>query len=136
MAKHLVQLIIAGAQVIGRAFTQAVRQEIRMSQEAAKKSASSRNETAHAAETARLGMTLEEAKQILNLTDEHFLGNKIAQEQLQKNYDHLFSVNDRSKGGSFYIQSKVFRAKERIDQEIQLENSYQGEESQNKMGKG
>ena len=81
-------------------------------------------------------MTLEEAKQILNLTDEHFLGNKIAQEQLQKNYDHLFSVNDRSKGGSFYIQSKVFRAKERIDQEIQLENSYQGEESQNKMGKG
>ena len=70
-------------------------------------------------------MTLEEAKQILNLTDEHFLGNKIAQEQLQKNYDHLFSDNDRSKGGSFYIQSKVFRAKERIDQEIQLENSYE-----------
>ena len=40
MAKHLAQLIIAGAQVVGRAFTQAVRQEIRMSQEAAKKSAS------------------------------------------------------------------------------------------------
>ena len=40
MAKHLVQLIIAGAQVVGKAFTQAVRQEIRMSQEAAKKSAS------------------------------------------------------------------------------------------------
>ena len=40
MAKHLVQLIIAGAQVVGRAFTQAVRQEIRMSQEAAAKSAS------------------------------------------------------------------------------------------------
>ena len=40
MAKHLIQLVIAGAQVLGRAFTQAVRQEIRMSQEAAKKSAS------------------------------------------------------------------------------------------------
>ena len=40
MAKHLVQIIIAGAQVVGKAFTQAVRQEIRMSQEAAKKSAS------------------------------------------------------------------------------------------------
>ena len=39
MAKHLVQLIIAGAQVVGRAFTQAVRQEIRMSQEAAKRNA-------------------------------------------------------------------------------------------------
>ena len=39
MAKQLVQLILAGAQVVGRAFTQAVRQEIRMSQEAAKRNA-------------------------------------------------------------------------------------------------
>ena len=43
MAKHLIQIIIAGAQVVGRAFTQAVRQEIRMSQEAAKKSASTKS---------------------------------------------------------------------------------------------
>lgn len=27
-------------------------------------------------------------------------------------------MNDKSKGGSFYLQSKVFRAKERIDYEI------------------
>ena len=72
-------------------------------------------------------MTLEEAKQILNVTDEEFLGNKITESQLQKNYDHLFTVNDRSKEGSFYLQSKVFRAKERIDQEIQLVNNMQGE---------
>ena len=72
-------------------------------------------------------MTLEEAKQILNVTDEDFLGNKITESQLQKNYDHLFTVNDRSKEGSFYLQSKVFRAKERIDQEIQLVNNMQGE---------
>ena len=74
-------------------------------------------------------MTLEEAKQILNLTDEDFLGTKNTQEKFQKNYDHLFSVNDRSKDGSFYLQSKVFRAKERIDQEIQLEKNVQGEEN-------
>jgi len=132
MAKHLVQLIIAGAQVVGRAFTQAVRQEIRMSQEAAAKSASRQNQSAHAAETAKLGMTLEEAKQILNLTDEDFLGSKTVDGKLQKNYDHLFSVNDRSKDGSFYLQSKVFRAKERIDQEIQLVNSMQGESQSKK----
>ena len=79
-------------------------------------------------------MTLEEAKQILNLTDEDFLGSKNAQEKLLKSYDHLFSVNDRSKDGSFYIQSKVFRAKERIDQEIQLVSNKQGEENQHKQG--
>ena len=72
------------------------------------------------------------AKQILNLTDEDFLGSKTVDGKLQKNYDHLFSVNDRSKDGSFYLQSKVFRAKERIDQEIQLVNSMQGESQSKK----
>lgn len=27
-------------------------------------------------------------------------------------------MNDKTKGGSFYLQSKVFRAKERIDEEL------------------
>lgn len=40
-------------------------------------------------------------------------------EALNKNYDHLFKVNDKSKGGSLYLQSKVVRAKERIETEIQ-----------------
>ncbi len=35
----------------------------------------------------------------------------------KQNYDHLFNANDPSKGGSFYIQSKVVRAKERFDLE-------------------
>lgn len=57
------------------------------------------------------GITLEEAKQILNI-------DKLDPNEVQKQYDHLFSVNDKSKGGSFYLQSKVFRAKERIDDEL------------------
>ena len=39
MAKHLAKLIVTGAQIVGKAFTQAVRQEIRISQEAAKRNA-------------------------------------------------------------------------------------------------
>lgn len=39
-------------------------------------------------------------------------------EEIEKNYKHLFEVNDKSNGGSFYIQSKIFRAKERVDQEL------------------
>lgn len=34
---------------------------------------------------------------------------------LQK-YDHLFQANEKS--GSFYLQSKVYRAKERLEQEF------------------
>ena len=43
----------------------------------------------------------QEAKQISNVGD---IFNK---EDVQKKADHLFSINDKSKGGSFYIQSKV-----------------------------
>lgn len=38
--------------------------------------------------------------------------------EIEANYKHLFNINEKSKGGSFYLQSKVFRAKERIDEEI------------------
>lgn len=58
------------------------------------------------------GITLEEAQQILNVSN-------LDPEEVQKQYEHLFNVNDKAKGGSFYLQSKVFRAKERIDHELQ-----------------
>lgn len=32
-----------------------------------------------------------------------------------QNFEHLFKVNDKSEGGSFYLQSKVVRAKEALD---------------------
>ena len=68
-------------------------------------------------------MSLEEAKQILNVEN-------LDAESVQQKYEHLFNVNDKAKGGSFYIQSKVFRAKERIDQELKLSSSKQGPTSQ------
>lgn len=42
----------------------------------------------------------------------------MTQEEIQKRYEYLFSINDKSKGGSFYLQSKIYRAKERLDKEI------------------
>lgn len=61
--------------------------------------------------------------QILNV-------NKLEPEEVNKSYEHLFSVNDKSKGGSFYLQSKVFRAKERIDQELKAQGK--GDTGKNK----
>lgn len=58
-----------------------------------------------------LGIALEEAQQILNIS-------KLEPEDVQKQFDHLFKMNDKANGGSFYLQSKVFRAKERLDQEL------------------
>ncbi|XP_068157536.1 mitochondrial import inner membrane translocase subunit Tim16 [Drosophila tropicalis] len=112
MAKYIAQIIVMGGQAIGRAFTKALKQEIAASQEAAKRAGGGRQGDKSAESNLRTGMTLEEAKQILNIDD---LKNV---DTIVKNYEHLFSVNDRSKGGSFYLQSKVFRAKERLDHEI------------------
>ncbi|XP_013778125.1 mitochondrial import inner membrane translocase subunit tim16-B-like isoform X3 [Limulus polyphemus] len=113
MAKHLAQIIILGAQVVGRAFTRALKQEFAASQAAAKRAGGGRAGAEKAATNIRLGMSIEEAKQILNL-------DKVDAEKLEKSYEHLFSVNDKSKGGSFYLQSKVVRAKERLDEEIKV----------------
>ncbi|KAK7096724.1 mitochondrial import inner membrane translocase subunit Tim16-like isoform X1 [Littorina saxatilis] len=111
-AKYLVQIVMAGTQVVGRAFMRALRQEFAASQQAAQKAGGGKQGTRRAAADTVQGMTLQEALQILNLKGVEDV------EALQKNYEHLFNANDKSKGGSFYIQSKVVRAKERIESEL------------------
>lgn len=34
-------------------------------------------------------------------------------------YDRLFEVNDPKNGGSFYLQSKIYRARETLDEAIE-----------------
>ena len=60
-------------------------------------------------------MSFEEATKILNVE------RGVGEEVIKKNYEHLFNANDKQSGGSFYLQSKVVRAKERIDMELALE---------------
>ncbi|XP_068228299.1 mitochondrial coenzyme A diphosphatase NUDT8-like [Palaemon carinicauda] len=100
MAKHLAQLLIAGVQVVGRAFAKALRQEIAASQAAAQRAGGGAAGAKHSATNQKLGMSLEEAKQIINVEE-------LDVEKIKKNFDYLFSVNDRKQGGSFYIQSKI-----------------------------
>ena len=46
-------------------------------------------------------MTIGEARQILDVKENS------TKETIEDKYKHLFEVNERTKGGSFYIQSKV-----------------------------
>lgn len=110
MAKFIAQIIVLGGQVIGRAFAKAVRQEIRASQEAAQRLGQVPNAKDHA-DNAKMGLTVEEAKQILNV-------DNLEPEEIKKKYEALFTANDQDKGGSFYLQSKVVRAKERLEHEL------------------
>uniref|UniRef100_A0AAY4BPL2 Coronin n=1 Tax=Denticeps clupeoides TaxID=299321 RepID=A0AAY4BPL2_9TELE len=111
-AKYLAQIIVVGMQVVGRAFARALRQEFAASQAAAE--ARGRAGAQSAAASSLSGMTLQEAQQILNI-------GTLTPEEIQKNYEHLFKVNDKSAGGSFYLQSKVVRAKERLEEELSIQ---------------
>ena len=112
MAKYVAQIIIVGAQVIGKAFARAVRQELNASREAARRGGGGKTGAKRAQENIRSGITLEEAQQILNVS-------KMDPVEIKEKYEHLFNANDKTKGGSFYLQSKVVRAKERLEQELE-----------------
>jgi len=40
-------------------------------------------------------------------------------EFVTERFKRLFDLNDPKKGGSFYLQSKILRARERIEREVQ-----------------
>ena len=62
------------------------------------------------------GLTLDEACKILNVKPPQ--GGKANMEVVMERFRKLFDVNDPTKGGSFYLQSKVLRARERIEMEV------------------
>ncbi|CAF1590766.1 unnamed protein product [Adineta ricciae] len=116
MAKNLIQIVILGAQVVGRAFARALRQELQY----AKTTQQTGKTSAKTVQADRItGMSIQEAKQILNITDNDLKDL----EKINKQYEHLFNLNDKAKGGSFYLQSKIYRAKERIDKELKVSSS-------------
>lgn len=115
MAQNLIKIIITGVQVVARAFTKAVQKEYAASQQAAKRAGGGQKGTEQAAQTGLFGMSLDEAKQILNVNDINDV------KKVQETFEHLMQVNGKDKGGSFYLQSKVYRAKERIDMETKSE---------------
>ncbi|XP_006913933.2 mitochondrial import inner membrane translocase subunit TIM16 [Pteropus alecto] len=121
MAKYLAQIIVMGAQVVGRAFARALRQEFAASRAAADARGRAGHQSAAASNLS--GLSLQEAQQILNIS-------KLSPEEIQKNYEHLFKVNDKSVGGSFYLQSKVVRAKERLEEELRIQAQEDREKEQ------
>ncbi|CAG9814806.1 unnamed protein product [Phaedon cochleariae] len=107
MAKYIAQIIFAGTQVVARAFARAVKQEIEASQQAAQRLGNTKTRSERVANQ-KLGLSLEEAKQILNVS-------QLSKEEIEEKYQRLFKANEKT---SFYLQSKVVRAKERLDHEI------------------
>ena len=108
-AKLIANLIIMGSGILGRAVFQAYRKAL----ENANKNGVA-NEAINNIRRASRAMTEQEARQILGISENS------TWEEVVKKYDVLFENN--AKNGSFYLQSKVHRAKECLEAAYQKKN--------------
>ncbi|KAK7311704.1 hypothetical protein RJT34_10004 [Clitoria ternatea] len=102
-AKILANLIVMGGGILARAVVQAYRQALTN----ASKNGVAQETIQNTIRRASKAMTEQEARQILGVTEE------APWEEIVKKYDRLFENN--AKNGSFYLQSKVHRAKECLE---------------------
>ncbi|KAK3316486.1 Pam16-domain-containing protein [Apodospora peruviana] len=109
------QVILVGTRVLGRAFAEAYKQASASSQYQ-RAQAKMGNPTASGRANLSTGMTLDEACKILNVKPPQ--GGQANTEEVMERFKRLFDANEPSKGGSFYLQSKILRARERIEAEI------------------
>jgi len=116
MAYRLItQVVIVGSRVLGRAFSEAYKQAAASSQYQ-RAQAKNGNATTSGRASLSSGMTLDEACKILNVKPPQ--GAKTDMEEVFDRFKRLFDANDPQKGGSFYLQSKILRARERIEAEV------------------
>ncbi|KAI6228324.1 Mitochondrial import inner membrane translocase subunit Tim16 [Aphelenchoides besseyi] len=116
--RNVVKIAMATVEALGKAFKRSLDQEIIASKRTAARtttsSESSSSQSQAQEETKanrRHGITLQESMQILNI-------KALDREEAEKRFEHLFNVNDKSNGGSRYLQQKIEAAKKRVDDEL------------------
>lgn len=107
--RAFIQVVITGASVFGKAFAEAYRQAASQTVKQGANAARARSASAEYG-----GITLDESSKILNLEDK----NDLNLDKIDQRFKYLFEVNDAEKGGSFYLQSKIYRAAERLKWEL------------------
>lgn len=124
----ITQVVIIGGRVLGRAFTEAYKQASASSQYA--RATGGKNGSGRA--NLSSGMTLDEACKILNVKPPR--SGQADAEEVMERFRRLFDANDPAKGGSFYLQSKILRARERIEAEIRPAAEKAAQEAEVKEG--
>ncbi|KAL8995617.1 MAG: hypothetical protein Q9169_004691 [Polycauliona sp. 2 TL-2023] len=132
MAHRIItQAVVVGARVFGRAFAEAYRQASASSKYASSAAGGSSSSTS-SNNFVSSGLTLDEACKILNVKPPQ--GGKANMEDTIERFKRLFDVNDPTKGGSFYLQSKILRARERIELEVREAETAAETEAELKKG--
>ena len=123
------QVVLSGSRAFGIAFREAYKQAQAASNYAAsagKTGGSNTNTRASA------GLTLDEACKILNVKPP--MAGQTNLETVMDRFKKLYDLNEPKKGGSFYLQSKILRARERIEMEVREAERKAAEEKELREG--
>ncbi|KAF1336550.1 Mitochondrial import inner membrane translocase subunit tim16, partial [Globisporangium splendens] len=107
LGRIIAQVVVMSAGIVSRAFVQAYQQAVHNA-----KTGNTSHLTAKAV-VKKNAMSREQALEILNFPT----SAKPKPDEISKQFKRYFEANDPAKGGSFYLQSKIYRAKEALEHE-------------------
>lgn len=110
IARVIAQVVVMTAGVVSRAFVTAYQQAVHNAKNGGNTAAAM---AAKPATRAKNVMAREQALEILNFPT----SARPKPDEVSKQFTRYFEANDPAKGGSFYLQSKIFRAKEALERE-------------------
>jgi import inner membrane translocase subunit TIM16 len=100
---------VTGARVFGRAFAEAYKQAQATGKYKGQQGTSGGSMTSS-------NLSIDEACKILNVKPP--ASGEQTLEDVMGRFKKLFDINNPEKGGSFYLQSKILRARERLEMEF------------------
>ena len=119
--KMVAQFAVQGIAVVGRAMITAYQQALQNAKAGGGAAAAASN-------LVKRKMASDEAMKILNIETRE----ELTVETVKQLYKRHYEANDPKKGGSFYLQSKIYRAREALEMELDPER--RSGEKENEVG--
>lgn len=124
---NLSRVFITSAKVFGTSFTNAYKQAA-VASAARQTSVYAQNENLSKAQKKLndLSIDFDESCQILDIdpTKEE----QLSPDHIDERYNLLFGINSKENGGSFYLQSKIYRAMERLKVDLEIKQEIKKEQ--------
>jgi import inner membrane translocase subunit TIM16 len=134
LGRVIAQGILLGVSILARALPAAYASALANARKTGADKAAEEAARKGASFLGKARMSKDEALQVLNLSE-----GEATIEAVQKQYERYFEANKVENGGSFYLQSKIYRAKELLDEYVAEKNKEQQDawrKEQDNGGKG
>jgi len=120
LGRILAQGVVAGIAILARALPAAYAAALQNAKKSGADKAAEEAARKGASFLGKARMSKDEALMVLNITEQ-----EATVESVTKQYERYFEANKVDNGGSFYLQSKVYRAKELLDAYVKGKNAEQ-----------